>query len=31
MILSLQQDAGILWYSQSVDITAKVIKEMGLK
>ncbi len=31
MILSLQQDAGILWYSQSVDITSKVIKEMGLK
>ncbi len=31
MILSLQQDMGILWYSQSVDITAKVIHEMGLK
>ena len=30
MILSLQQANAILWYSQSVDITDKVISELGL-
>lgn len=30
MILSLQQANGILWYSSSVDITDKVIKELQL-
>lgn len=30
MILSLQQANGILWYSQSVDVTDKVIKQLGL-
>ncbi len=28
MVLSLQGDNGILWYSQTVDITDKVIKEL---
>lgn len=28
MVLSLQGDNAILWYSQSVDITEKVIKEL---
>lgn len=31
MILSLQQNNGILWYSTSVDVTEKVISELGLK
>ncbi len=30
MILSLQDDNSILWYSQTVDITDQVIKELGL-
>lgn len=30
MILSLQQANAILWYSQSVDVTDKVIAELGL-
>ncbi|WP_367268328.1 OmpH family outer membrane protein [uncultured Treponema sp.] len=30
MILSLQQDNAILWYSSSVDVTEKVISELGL-
>ncbi|WP_407426163.1 OmpH family outer membrane protein [Treponema sp.] len=30
MILSLQQNNAILWYSSSVDITDKVIAELGL-
>ena len=30
MILSLQDANAILWYSPSVDITAQVIKELGL-
>lgn len=30
MILSLQQANAILWYSQSVDVTDKVIQELGL-
>lgn len=30
MILSLQQGNGILWYSSSVDVTNKVIRELGL-
>lgn len=30
MILSLQQSNGILWYSNSVDVTDKVISELGL-
>ena len=30
MILSLQQGNGILWYSQSVDVTDKVIAQLGL-
>lgn len=30
MILSLQQGNGILWYSQSVDVTDKIISELGL-
>ena len=29
MILSLQQDNAILWYSSSVDITDQVISELG--
>ncbi len=29
-ILSLQQGNGILWYSSSVDVTDKVIHELGL-
>jgi len=29
MILSLQQANGILWYSPTVDITEKVIAELG--
>ena len=28
MVLSLQGENAILWYSQTVDITDKVIKEM---
>lgn len=31
MILSLQNDNSILWFSRSVDITEDVIKELGLK
>ena len=31
MVLSLTNDQSILWYSNSVDITDKVIKELGLK
>lgn len=31
MVLSLQQNQSILWYSSSVDITNKVIQELGLK
>jgi outer membrane protein len=31
MILSLQQNNGILWYSTSVDVTEKVISELNLK
>lgn len=30
MILSLQQANAILWYSQSVDVTDKIISELGL-
>ena len=30
MILSLQQNNAILWYSSSVDVTDKVISELGL-
>ncbi|MDR3312077.1 MAG: OmpH family outer membrane protein [Spirochaetaceae bacterium] len=30
MILSLQQSNGILWYSSAVDVTDKVIHELGL-
>ncbi|MCR4823313.1 MAG: OmpH family outer membrane protein [Treponema sp.] len=30
MILSLQQNNAILWYSSSVDVTEKVISELGL-
>lgn len=30
MILSLQQENAILWYSSSVDITDQVISELGL-
>lgn len=30
MILSLQQDNAILWYSSSVDVTDKIIAELGL-
>lgn len=30
MILSLQDDNSILWYSSSVDITNQVIQELGL-
>ena len=30
MILSLQQGNGILWYSQSVDVTDKVIAQLGM-
>ncbi len=30
MILSLQQDNAILWYSSSVDITDEVISQLGL-
>ena len=30
MILSLQQENAILWYSSSVDITEQVIAELGL-
>ena len=30
MILSLQQTNAILWYSSSVDVTDKVISELGL-
>lgn len=30
MILSLQQGNGILWYSTSIDVTDKVISELGL-
>ena len=30
MILSLQQNNAILWYSSSVDVTDKVIAELGL-
>ncbi|MCR5401720.1 MAG: OmpH family outer membrane protein [Treponema sp.] len=30
MILSLQQENAILWYSSSVDITEQVISELGL-
>ena len=30
MILSLQQGNGILWYSQSVDVTDKVISQLGM-
>lgn len=30
MILSLQQENAILWYSSSVDITNQVISELGL-
>lgn len=30
MILSLQDDKSILWYSTSVDVTDKVISELGL-
>lgn len=30
MILSLQQENAILWYSNSVDITNQVINELGL-
>ena len=30
MILSLQQNNGILWYSPSIDVTDKVISELGL-
>lgn len=30
MILSLQNDNAILWYSSSVDITNQVIQELGL-
>lgn len=30
MILSLQQDNSILWYSSSVDITDEVIAQLGL-
>lgn len=30
MVLSLQQDNAILWYSPSVDITDKVIADLGL-
>lgn len=30
MILSLQQANAILWYSPSIDITDKVIKDLGL-
>lgn len=30
MILSLQDDNAILWYSSSVDITNQVIQELGL-
>ena len=30
MILSLQQANAILWYSSSVDVTDKVISELGL-
>ena len=29
LILSLQQANGILWYSPTVDITEKVIAELG--
>ena len=29
MILSLQQDNAILWYSSSVDVTDQVIEELG--
>lgn len=31
MILSLQENNSILWYSSSIDITNDVIKELGLK
>ena len=31
MVLSLQQNNAILWYSPSVDITDQVISELGLK
>nr|MBP3281851.1 OmpH family outer membrane protein [Treponema sp.] len=31
MILSLQQNNGILWYSTSVDVTEKVISELNLR
>lgn len=31
MILSLQDNEAILWYSSSVDITNQVISELGLK
>ncbi len=31
MILSLQENNSILWYSPSVDVTEDVIKELGLK
>ena len=30
MILSLQSDNSILWYSNSVDITDQVIQKLGL-
>lgn len=30
MILSLQQSIGILWYSNSVDVTEQVIEALGL-
>lgn len=30
MILSLQQSNGILWYSNSVDVTDQVISQLGL-